>query len=167
MFKIIRKIQHKDSAVAMIEGLLVCVPIWIFFALILHVLSYWETNHFDHVMKLGSAVSERLVSTSSTHLDTGKAADKTSPTNKTKPGFYMEKISGSDDFPVYYYYITDYVSLKRTRRICGSRRYATWMSHPFLKGQNPKDEGKLIQKWYDSMGNKDLNKARKTLLLGS
>ncbi len=167
MLKIIRNLHRQDSAIAMMEGLLICVPIWIFFTLILHVLNYWETNHFDHVMKLGTVVNERLVATSSKNLDTGKAAEKKSPSDKTKPGFYMEKLSSSSDFPVYYYYITDYISAKRTRRVSGSRRYATWMSHPFLKGQNPNDEGKLIQKWYDKMGNKVLNNNRKSLQLGS
>ena len=161
------KIQTDTSAVAMIEGLLICVPIWIFLALLLHILSYWETKQLDPVMKYGTAMAERLISTNKTHLELGSSSNKYSPPPSTTPQFYMEKITGSAELPMYYYYITDYISAHKIRKFSGMRRYNTWISHPLLKGQNPKDEGIDVQKWYDKMGNKELNNSRKALQLGS
>ena len=86
MYNFIKR-GHKDAtAVAMIEGLLICLPIWMFFVLTLHVLNYWESNHLDQVMQLSDTMAHRVVSTDEDYLRT-----KSKKKHKKKPQFNLKK----------------------------------------------------------------------------
>lgn len=152
---------------AVTETLLIIFPLWIFFMLVMYVLTYWEQHHLDRTVLMENAFAKQTLTT--VVFDTGSKERLCNPDYKDDFQFWLEDVSGGDDkLPLYKVYVSGYVSDKSYLKLMTVRGNNSWLSFLWLRGQyfGDSEQGKRV-KWYDKTGNAILNKARKPLMLGS
>lgn len=152
---------------AVTETLLIIFPLWIFFMLLMYVLTYWEQRHLDKTVLMENAFAKQTLT--GVGFDVGSKDRLCNPAYKDDFQFWLSDASGGDDeLPLYKAYISGYISDKSYLKLMTMRGNNSWLPFVWLRGQYFGDceQGKR-KRWFDKAGHGTLERARKYLMLGS
>ncbi|MHC4871446.1 MAG: hypothetical protein ACYTFY_06350 [Planctomycetota bacterium] len=155
-----------QAGTAIVETLLIFIPVWTFFYAGMLMLQYWEANHIDQSVDMENHFARQTIT--GLVFDKGWMPDTKKNKYKGQFKFYCESVNKAKKsevaLPKYYFYVTD----QQSRNMVIYRGTHTWAPFIWLKGQHwGKWEDDIRRAWFEDMGNKTLNDSREALMLGS